>query len=47
MCRNEDLDQLYNIYSATTSEEDLMDKIKEICCDDAIEEPIKKEVRGT
>ncbi|KAK4296400.1 hypothetical protein Pmani_031102 [Petrolisthes manimaculis] len=41
---NEDLDQLYNHYSSTTSEEDLMDKIKEICCDDAIEEPIKKEV---
>ena len=42
--RNEDFDQLYNLYLATTSEQDLMDKIKEICCDDSIEEPIKKEV---
>ncbi|XP_063887933.1 protein timeless-like isoform X5 [Scylla paramamosain] len=41
---NEDFDQLYNLYLATTSEQDLMDKIKEICCDDSIEEPIKKEV---
>nr|XP_045617792.1 protein timeless-like [Procambarus clarkii] len=41
---NEDLDQLYNLYSASTTEQDLMDKIKEICCDDCIEEPIKKEV---
>ncbi|XP_050729606.1 protein timeless-like isoform X3 [Eriocheir sinensis] len=40
---NEDFDQLYNLYLATTSEQDLMDKIKEICCDDSIEEPIKKE----
>ena len=42
--RNEDFDQLYNLYLATTSEQDLMDKIKEICCDDSIEKPIKKEV---
>ncbi|XP_042227111.1 protein timeless-like isoform X2 [Homarus americanus] len=41
---NEDLDQLYTLYSTSTSEQDLMDKIKEICCDDSIEEPIKKEV---
>ncbi|XP_042876538.1 protein timeless-like isoform X2 [Penaeus japonicus] len=41
---DEDLDQLYSLYTASTSEQDLMDKIKEICCDDSIEEPIKKEV---
>ncbi|XP_076038952.1 timeless [Oratosquilla oratoria] len=41
---NEDLDQLYTLYSASASEQDMMDKIKEICCDDSIEEPIKKEV---
>ncbi|XP_071541193.1 protein timeless isoform X2 [Panulirus ornatus] len=41
---NEDLDQLYTLYSSSTNEQDLMDKIKEICCDDAIEEPVKKEV---
>ncbi|KAG0723966.1 Protein timeless [Chionoecetes opilio] len=42
---NEDFDQLYNLYLVgLTGEQDLMDKIKEICCDDSIEEPIKKEV---
>nr|AGV28716.1 timeless [Eurydice pulchra] len=39
----EDLDQLYTLYS-TFSEQDLLEKIKDVCCDDSIEEPIKKEV---
>ncbi|XP_066947937.1 protein timeless isoform X5 [Macrobrachium rosenbergii] len=41
---DDDLDQLYTMYKNSSSEQDLMDKIRDICCDDSIEEPIKKEV---
>ncbi|CAL4125074.1 unnamed protein product, partial [Meganyctiphanes norvegica] len=41
---DEDLDHWYSLYSVQENEADLMDKIKEVCCDDSIEEPVKKEV---
>lgn len=41
---DDDLDQLHTLYKSSSSEQDLMNKIREICCDDSIEEPIKKEV---
>nr|ANW48379.1 timeless [Euphausia superba] len=41
---DEDLDHWYSLYSVQENEADLMYKIKEVCCDDSIEEPVKKEV---
>ncbi|RXG59557.1 Protein timeless [Armadillidium vulgare] len=39
----EDVDQLSTLYSSF-NEQDLLEKIKDICCDDSLEKPIKKEV---